>query len=113
MGNETSEIMESIRGEILSGHLKPGIRLDERELAARFATSKTPVGEALIRMAARNLISLHPHRGAVVAGLNTEQLIMIYEMQIELGTLSARLAAQRILWSNLENWPSFTNKAYF
>ena len=61
---------ETLRREILSLELEPGLDLDEAGLVARLGLSRTPVREALIRLAADELVVLLPNRGAKVAPLD-------------------------------------------
>ena len=65
---------ESLRAEILSLQLAPGLDLDEAGLVARLGLSRTPVREALIRLAADGLVVLLPNRGARVAPLDLVDL---------------------------------------
>jgi len=61
---------ETLRREILGLELEPGQDLDEAGLVARLGLSRTPVREALIRLAADELVVLLPNRGAKVAPLD-------------------------------------------
>lgn len=61
---------DTLRREILSLELEPGQDLDEARLVARLGLSRTPVREALIRLAADELVVLLPNRGAKVATLD-------------------------------------------
>ncbi|MBN7807834.1 MULTISPECIES: GntR family transcriptional regulator [Agrobacterium] len=94
--SKTSEIAQWIRTEINSGRMAPGERLDEKDLAERFEVSKTPVREALIYLASDGLIDLRQKRGATVAEMDTKQVVAMFELMIELETMAARLAAQRM-----------------
>ena len=64
----------SLRDEILSGLIPSGTRLGEAELAGRLSVSRTPIREALSRLAAEGLVEIQPNRGARVATWTTEQL---------------------------------------
>lgn len=63
-----------IRGEIVSLTLRPGSPLDELALATRLGLSRTPVHEALVRLAAESLVVLSPNRGGSVAGMEWDQI---------------------------------------
>lgn len=91
-----TRIYEQLAGEILTGKLPPGHRLDEQSLAAQFGVSRTPVREALRELGARRLIDLVPRRGGVVSGLATDTLIDMLEAECEIEGLCARLAAHRM-----------------
>lgn len=57
----------ALRQEIVSFTLVPGADLDEATLVGRLGVSRTPVREALVRLAAEGLVQLVPNRGARVA----------------------------------------------
>src|SRR5438132_12127907 len=51
-------LRQKLEGAIAAGHLEPGSRLDEQEIAQRFGVSRTPVREAFRLMAANHLVEL-------------------------------------------------------
>ena len=85
-----------IEDDIVEGRLAPGERLDEAGLAARHGVSRTPVREALRRMAETGLVTLRPRRGAVVAALEPARVVEAFEVMAELEAMAGRLAARRI-----------------
>ena len=60
-------VYEALREQILNLELQPGSDIDEGEMVKRFGVSRTPVREALIRLATDQLITLLPNRGARVS----------------------------------------------
>ncbi|ARP79731.1 transcriptional regulator [Bordetella genomosp. 8] len=94
-------IQQILESEIFSGHLAPGARLDEVELAARFRVSRTPVREALRHLASAGLIRIRPRQPAVVVELPASRLIEMFQVMAELESLCARMAARRISASQL------------
>lgn len=64
------QVFERLRNEILSLELRPGQLVDEASLAARFNVSRSPVREALVRLAAEGLVETVPNKGTVVTPLN-------------------------------------------
>jgi DNA-binding GntR family transcriptional regulator len=84
---------EAIREAILSGRFPPGQRLVADELAQEFGTSRMPVREALQRLENAGLVSIAPHRGAVVNELSEQEIVEIYHIRAVLEGLAARLAA--------------------
>jgi len=64
----------TLRREIISLTLSPGSALDEATIAARLGLSRTPVHEALVRLASEALVVLLPNRGASVAGMEWDQI---------------------------------------
>lgn len=92
----TEALRLQIADEIVSGMLEPGTPLDEQELAARFGVSRTPVREAIRQLSASGLVSVRPHRGAVVALPTPTQLDDMFEAMAELEALCAGLAARNM-----------------
>jgi DNA-binding GntR family transcriptional regulator len=93
-GATVAAIVERLRADILAGRLKPGSRLVESDLTARFAVSRGPVREALRRLAAEGLIEHRPHRGAHVRRLSARDIRELFQIRVELESLAARLAAE-------------------
>ncbi len=60
-----------LREQILSLELAPGAPLGEQSLAAELRISRTPVREALARLAADGLVEIFPNKGAIVAPIRT------------------------------------------
>jgi DNA-binding GntR family transcriptional regulator len=88
---------QSLRDEILSGAIASGTRLGEADLASRLAVSRTPIREALSRLAAEGLVELQPNRGARVATWSTEQLRDIFELRLRLEPYAVRIAVPRLI----------------
>ena len=74
-------VVESIRGAILSGNLRPGEVLVERRIADELQVSKTPVREALIVLARSGLVEVTRNRGSAVRELTLGEVRDIYEMR--------------------------------
>ncbi|HYM48653.1 MAG TPA: GntR family transcriptional regulator [Burkholderiaceae bacterium] len=92
----SEQLRETIEERIATGNYRPGMRLDEVELATTFGVSRTPIREALIQLASAGLIEMRPRRGAVVAEIAPQRLVEMFEVMAELEALCARLAARRI-----------------
>ena len=90
------ELNLQLADEIVRGLLHPGSALDEMELARRFGVSRTPVREAIRKLAASGLVDARPHRGAVVARPTEQRLAGMFEMMAELEALCAKYAAARM-----------------
>ncbi|WP_404406768.1 GntR family transcriptional regulator [Pelagibacterium halotolerans] len=89
-------MVRAIAEAIVNGEWSPGTRLDEHGLAARFEVSRTPVREALSQLAAMGLVERRPNRGAVVASLEDDRLLSMFEAMGELEATCARLSAERM-----------------
>jgi len=89
--------------EIFAGELVPGSRLDETRLAGRFGVSRTPVREALLKLASAGLVEMRPRQGAVVAKITVQELLQMFEVMAELEAFCARLAARRMTEAERQN----------
>ena len=94
-GTGAQFVYERLREEILSLVLAPDENLDEARLVARFGLSRTPVREALIRLAADGLVTMLPNRGAQVAALGLMDFPRYVEALDLLQRAVTRLAALR------------------
>ncbi|WP_439573995.1 GntR family transcriptional regulator [Phreatobacter sp.] len=90
----SEELQTSLAEAIVSGRLVPGSALDELQIAAEYAVSRTPVREALRQLSASGLVDIRPHRGAVVAKPDAAAL---RDMFAVMGELEALCAAQSAL----------------
>ena len=89
-------VLSVLRRAILNGELETGSRLVQAELAAILDVSTTPVREALRDLATEGLVQFHPHRGAIVAELSTEDVHDIYEIRSVLEPLAMRQAVPKL-----------------
>jgi DNA-binding GntR family transcriptional regulator len=80
---------------MLSGELAPGTRLGQVELAERFGISRTPVREALRRLAGEGLVDIVSNRGFRVVELSLDAVMRRLEVRAILEPSIARLAAER------------------
>jgi DNA-binding GntR family transcriptional regulator len=92
-GSGSRRIYNKIREDILCLKLRPGEPLDEVSLGRRFKLSRSPVREALIRLAGEGLVNLLPNRSAVVAPLEVETLPRYLEALDLMQRITTRMAA--------------------
>lgn len=85
---------ETLRDEILSLHLQPGAVLDETSLADRFGMSRSPVREALIRLAGDDLVVTLSNRSTVVAPIDIQSFPKYVEALDIAQRMNTRLAAE-------------------
>jgi DNA-binding GntR family transcriptional regulator len=85
-------LVENLRDEIIRGDLVPGQYLRLEEIAARFDVSTMPVREALRDLEAEGLVTIFPHRGAIVTQLSADELQDIYDIRATLEEMATRLA---------------------
>lgn len=84
-----------LRDLVVTLELPPGTVLDERALMARLGLGRTPVREALRRLADERLVAIYARRGTVVSPVDVRDLATVSEVRVELEGLAARLAARR------------------
>jgi len=94
-GHTTDDVTGAMREAILDGVLSPSTWLRESELATTFKVSRTPIREALKRLADEGLVIKTAHHGAMVASLSLEDVLALYVVREDLEGLAARLAAVR------------------
>jgi DNA-binding GntR family transcriptional regulator len=75
--------------------LAPGQALSEPYLSGTLGIGRTPVREALQRLARERLVMVHPRRGIVIADINVRSQLKLLELRRELERLVARAAARR------------------
>jgi len=85
--------LADLREAILTGDLAAGAHLGEVELAERLGLSRTPVREALTRLAAEGLVALEAHRGARVTSFTREDLHGIFDVRLALEPRATARAA--------------------
>jgi DNA-binding GntR family transcriptional regulator len=94
-GSRVQNVYETIRREILEMSLAPGEQLDETKLAARFATSRTPIREALVRLTAEGLVNTLPNRNSMVSVIDFRSASSYLDALMLMYRVTCRLAAQR------------------
>ncbi|MFI4996514.1 MAG: GntR family transcriptional regulator [Hyphomicrobiales bacterium] len=87
-------VFRSLRQALRSGIYRPGDRLRELEVAQRLKVSRTPVREALGRLAMQGLVEPAGGRGLIVRSLSIAEVLELYAMRELLEGAAARLAAQ-------------------
>ena len=88
-------VYSQLRQAILDGQIKAGERMREFDLAEQFGMSRTPVREALKRLAVEGLVVDLPSRGLVVSEPSPNEILDAYLVREMLEGLAARLAAER------------------
>jgi DNA-binding GntR family transcriptional regulator len=84
-----------IRDLLVTLELPPGAPIQEQTLMRRLDLGRTPVREALRRLADGGLVSIYARRGIVAAPVDVRDLAAVSEVRVELEGLAARLAAER------------------
>ncbi|HZD57416.1 MAG TPA: GntR family transcriptional regulator [Anaerolineales bacterium] len=93
---DADKAYQEIKQKIVTIEMRPGAVIREADLMQDLRLGRTPIREALKRLQSENLVIASPRRGMFVADIAITDLTQIYEMRVELESLCARLAAQRI-----------------
>ena len=87
---------QQLRDQILTGQLVHGERLAEEDIAENLGISRTPVREALRRLAAEGLVEVAPNRGASVARWESDDLLEIFDLRSILEAHATQRATARV-----------------
>lgn len=87
-------VYKKLREGIRFGEFKPGQRLREAELATELKVSRTPIREAIRRLASDGLVEVAPSRGVMIIELDKQQVRELYALRAVLEGAAARFAAQ-------------------
>lgn len=93
-GQVSDTVFEVLQEAILDGVLPPSSWLREKELAQELAVSRTPIREALRRLAVEGLVIITAHQGAMVVPLTMEDILEVYIVRETLEGLASRQAAR-------------------
>lgn len=96
LAKSAGKAYDEIRVRILDGRLGSGERLREHVLAEQIGVSRTPIREALRRLAADGFVTLVANQGASVTEWSDESLADLVDVRSELAAMAARRAALRI-----------------
>lgn len=90
----TDVAYSAIRQGLIAGRWPAGSHLRETELADEFGISRTPVREALRRLASEQMVEFEPHLGARVPGWSEQDLEEIFALRVQLESYAAGEAAR-------------------
>lgn len=93
---------EMIWRRLIRGERQPGDRLTDTELAMELGLSRTPVRQALHRLAQEDLIRLDARRGFSVRAFSARDVVEIYQVRAVLEGLALRLAAPRLTSAQID-----------
>jgi DNA-binding GntR family transcriptional regulator len=101
-----------IKTEILTCELRPGQQIAQQQLVERYEFGKTPVREALQRLAQENFVQPVPRFGYIVAPITLSDIHEIYELRLIAEPAAVRLAAVRGSDEQLEEIRQAAGKTY-
>lgn len=93
---------DRLKEMIVTLQLRPGDTIREGDLQERLGLGRTPLREALHRLAHEQMLHIYPRRAVVVAQLGVREIRQLFEMRVALETTSAGLAAQRLTGAQRE-----------
>ncbi len=96
----------SIKQKIISLALPPGEVIDEAALREELGLGRTPIREALQRLAQEQLVLIAPRRGMFVTEIGITDLQQLFEARLELESFVTRLAVKRgtaVHWQTMED----------
>ena len=93
-GSGAQFVYSILRDEILDLTLLPGSPIDEIRLSERLSMSRTPIREALVRLASEGLVTTLPNRSTVVANIDFMNLHTVFDAMTLMYRVTTRLAAQ-------------------
>ena len=100
--SQSEEAYARLLERIVRLDMAPGSVVNEARLREELKIGRTPIREALQRLARENLVRSIPHRGTFVTDVNITDLARITEVRVVLEAHAARLAAEKITSSDRE-----------
>jgi DNA-binding GntR family transcriptional regulator len=94
-GTLTDRAYAELEEMIVTLQLKPGTVLSEQALALRLKIGRTPIREALQRLAREGLITILPRKGILVSDINPRNQLLVLEVRREIERLLSRAGAER------------------
>ena len=94
-GSGVQTVYDALKHDILEMTIPPGEPLDETRLSRRFNMSRTPVREALVRLAAEGLVTTLPNRNTIAAALDFSTVPVYFDALTLMYRVTTRLAAMR------------------
>ena len=101
---------DALRHEILSGGLRPGRRVKQETLAAKYGISRIPIREALRQLESEGLVVLVPNSGAWIAKLDQSECVEIYKIREQLEPLAIAESAKNISTEAIADLVDLTSK---
>ncbi len=99
-----------LKKAIVSGELKPGQRVQEKDIAARFNVSSTPVREAFFRLAAERYLAINARKEVLVQGASIEEVRELYEVVRALDLYAVKKIAGTLAEGDVHMLEAMTRK---
>jgi DNA-binding GntR family transcriptional regulator len=109
--NLTDRVYRAIKDRILSQEIEVGSRLRDEELAVQLGVSRTPVREAIMRLAQEGLVAVIPRSGTQVRTFAERDIEEIWDLRVVLEALAARKAVRHITVEQLKRLRAMHEKS--
>lgn len=96
------KVCNVIREAIIKGQFKPGERLKQSDLAEKLGVSRMPIREALRKLETEGLITLVPHKGAIVKTIKLEDIKEVYALRAQLERMALLQSADNLSSEDLK-----------
>lgn len=103
VGVSPAQIFDQLRQRIATRTYPPGMRLSESDLAAEFGLSRTPVRQALQRLAADGLVSIKNGVGVTVTDLDRQEIDQAYYLRCQLAAMIGHTSPKPLAEAGLED----------
>lgn len=103
-------IYSSLKEAIVSNELKANQRINEKELAQRFHVSRTPIREAVLRLAAEGFVRIDSYRRAIIKEVSYEELREILEVLGALDRLAISLTIENLTEKEIHKLEKITKR---
>lgn len=94
--NKNKVAYSKIKASIIRNEFAPGTLLVERQISEQLNISRTPVREALRKLAGEGMVEFIPNKGVFVSRIRIEDIVEIYELREALDGMAVRLCTQRM-----------------
>lgn len=101
------EVYRVLRDRIFTDVLRPGEKIRPEDTAQELGVSRTPVVEAINRLAEQGLVVLQPHRGTFVSDLSLERVIALFDVRLMMEEFGARAGLARANGNDIERLRSY------
>lgn len=96
-----AEVHRILRQRIFMGDLLPGAQVRPEQIAQELGVSRTPVMEAVNRLAQEELVVLRPSRGTFVSDFSAERVVALFDVRLMMEHFSAEMGMRRVTGEDL------------
>jgi GntR family transcriptional regulator, vanillate catabolism transcriptional regulator len=95
MATKTLQTTDAVRDVLTSGIVQPGEFVSQERLCGLLGVSRTPIRTALSALAAEGLLTYYPNRGYMVAAIDIDEMLVLYDVRAQLEGLACYYTALR------------------